>query len=91
MRSNTIRMALASLAFLFALQWSRPARADVTITGTVGEIGIVQFNSLTFRFKLADANQTKACVNPFVPGYAWFQAGGGIDGLPTGHEPRISR
>ncbi len=47
--------------------------ADVTITGTVGELGIQpqgQFSYPYIRFKMTDPNQTKTCTS--VPGYAFI-------------------
>ncbi len=73
-----MRTALALLATFAALSLSRAAFADVTITGTVGEIGIMpnlqNGNQTYIRFKLTDLNQTKTCNNqgPAVPTYAWF-------------------
>ena len=82
MRNATIRLMLTLTAFLVILQWSRPANADVTITGTVGEIGVMSALSI-IRFKLTDATQTATCTDSFqdnnnqpVAGstakYAWF-------------------
>ena len=90
MSTRTIRLAIAFTAFLLALQWSRPAAADVTISGTVGEIGVGAFYARVYnttttmiRFKLTDVNQTKTCTGgdppiPNVnvpPGYAIFKPG----------------
>ena len=78
MRNNTIRVALALMAFFVVVQWSRPALADSTITGTVGEIGMInpgifQQGQAALRFKLTDLNQTKACAYMATgAGYAWF-------------------
>jgi hypothetical protein len=82
MRIGSIRMALALATFISILQWSRPASADVTITGTVGEIGIVNYNpgngarAEVIRFKYTDLNQTKTCTGDVNfntgTGYAWF-------------------
>lgn len=75
MLNNTVRVALALMAFFVVGQWSRPALADSTITGTVGEIGMVDNNvGKNIRFKLTDLNQTKACPDLGKgTGYAWFQ------------------
>lgn len=83
MRNGTLRAALALMAFFVVVEWSRPAAADVTITGTVGEIGVlwINGNSAWFRFKLTDANQTAACVDPGHGGtkYAYFTAYDGVN------------
>jgi len=79
MRTTTIRSLLALAAFVFLIQWSKPAAADVTITGTVGEIGILPVtcigtpnqncvsNASLFRFKLTDATQTATCTDQANP------------------------
>lgn len=73
MRKSAIRVVLALTTFLFAVQWSRPALADVTISGTVGEIGVMS-DSGRIRFKFTDLAQTKTCNpgNPGLGGYAWI-------------------
>ena len=88
MSTRTIRLAIAFTAFLLALQWSRPAAADVTISGTVGEIGVGTYWARVYsqtttlvRVKLTDVNQTKTCTggdptvpnNNVPPGYAIFR------------------
>ena len=72
---KAMRMMMATAAFLFVAQWSRPAAADVTITGTVGEIGTKYFYPQSYlyqggqtpghliRFKLTDATQTATCTD----------------------------
>lgn len=67
---RTPRILLALAAFLLALQWSKPALADITITGTVAEIGTISRviacgvgNNWIIRFKLTDANQTTTCAD----------------------------
>lgn len=79
MPTTTIRLLLALTAFLLVTEWSGMARADVTISGTVGEIGI-QPNAggatcPVLRFKLTDATQTATCVeqgNGAGNKYAYF-------------------
>ena len=80
MYTRTLRPTLALIAFFVVLHASRPAAADVTISGTVAEIGLgrytAQNNGLVdnyVRFKLTDANQTKTCT------------GGGGSTLPAGY------
>lgn len=75
-----MRFGLAMIALLAIVQWSRPARADVTITGTVGEIGLVDkrasgnpIGNSFVRFKLTNLAVTQACLQ--VAGYAWFVYG----------------
>ena len=74
MSTRTIRPALALVTLLVVLHLPRPAAADVTISGTVGEIVAQKINggSSIFRFKLTDLNQTKTCTT--YAGYAWFPA-----------------
>lgn len=80
MRTRTLGTRLALTAFLFILQGAGAASADVTITGTVGEIGILPINnsaSAFIRFKMTDLTQTKTCQGgannlPLANGYAWF-------------------
>ncbi len=82
--------------FLFVASWSTRALADVTITGTVGEIGagtmILYGSSYTMvRFKLTDQNQTKLCApntntDGKLTGYAWFYAQPVNSNDPLWHE-----
>lgn len=84
MRTTTLRLLFALTTFLFVTQWSKPAMADVTITGTVGEIGVMapiavpgtNRTASPIRFKLTDPNQTKTCAQVNAPNvgaaYAWF-------------------
>lgn len=70
---RTTRILLALAAFVLSLQWSKPAFADVTITGTVGEVGAVSTRmgqqgcgnpaASIVRFKLTDVNQTATCAD----------------------------
>ena len=87
---KTMKTVLALFAFVLCLHWSRRAAADVTITGTVVEIGVgisPNGNNLqnVIRFKFSDANQTKSCsttINGTVigAGYAYFFAYNGGNG-----------
>ena len=74
MSTRTIRLTLALMALLVVLLLPRPAAADVTISGTVGEIVAQKNNAANavIRFKLTDLNQTKTCTT--YAGYAWFYA-----------------
>ena len=74
MSTRTIRPALALMTLLVVLHLPRPAAADVTISGTVGEIVAqkVSTSNWIFRFKLTDLNQTKTCTT--FAGYAFFVA-----------------
>ncbi len=71
MHQRFTRLALTAVAFLVLVAASRPAFADVTITGTVGEIGVLPpiawvFGGgaySVFRFKFTDANQTATCLD----------------------------
>ena len=70
MRSKMTQMMVA---LVLVMGWSGVASADVTITGTVGEIGIMPYTAFgnqggagtfTFiRFKLTDATQTATCAD----------------------------
>ena len=64
---RTIGRLLALASFLLAATASRPAWADTTLTGTVGEIGtypgIASVGDVV-RFKFTDLNQTAACIDP---------------------------
>ena len=81
MRSVT-RGLVAFGVFLLCASAPGSARADSTITGTVGEMGIVNGNQyqvslIFFRFKLTDVSQTKSCTGAgyssgIGPGYAYF-------------------
>ncbi len=84
---SKIRMALAMAAFCVLFGVAGSARADVTITGTVGEVsagnwqaGPNQTTQNWVRFKLTDLNQTKTCTggafSNIGSGYAIFGAGG---------------
>ena len=86
MGKSTIRVMMALAAFLVLCQWSRPARADVTITGTVGEIGLVKGSNGAcgnlvgiIRFKFTDPNQTATCLDQNGSGakyaYYWLNQG----------------
>ena len=64
MRHHALRLAFALFALALATGWSRPAWADATITGTVGEVGAGAFNgNAAVRFKFTDANQTATCTD----------------------------
>lgn len=72
-----ISKLLVLVAFFTALHWPRLAFADVTITGTVGEI-VVTYQSGLVRFKLTDLNQTATCLdnnNQGTAKYAYFGIG----------------
>src|SRR5438477_5724178 len=61
-----IRHALALAAVVLALAWARPAQAQVTITGVVGEVAAfanAPGMGAVIRFKLTDAAQTAACAD----------------------------
>ncbi len=96
MRHSRTHTTFAVIAFLFALQWTSAARADVTITGTVGEIGAIanlpNSNSM-IRFKLTDATQTQTCNGSTQAGsqnvgmgYAWFYGATGYASDSLSHE-----
>lgn len=84
---RTTRILLALAAFALSLQWSKPAFADVTITGTVGEVAAIGKATLfcgsvsIVRFKLTDQNQTTTCTDQGVAGttakYSYFVVQGG--------------
>src|SRR5438128_1643736 len=73
---DKIRTILTLTVLALGLAWSRPALADITITGTVGEIGILSTLANVIRFKLTDLNQTATCTDQFGGGttlkYAYF-------------------
>ena len=77
MGTKMIRIALALLTFVITIQWSRPAWADVTINGTVGELGVVYngFNSYFVRFKFTNVNTTAGC-----PAQGWKDGAGSLMG-----------
>src|SRR6185369_6092639 len=70
---RALRFAIALAAFAATLHLSRTAFADVTITGTVGELSISSPFQV-IRFKLTDLNQTKTCNYNGQTGYAVITA-----------------
>ena len=64
---TSIRLALALTTLVAVLCASRPALATDTLTGTVGEIGILT-DIQVIRFNFTDATQTAGCVSQ--PKYA---------------------
>ena len=90
--NGKLRAILATMAFALCIHWSSRAKADVTITGIVGEIGMVGTAPSScpvvpiIRFKFTDPNQTKTCSGVVCSssngsgsvgaGYAFFRPDG---------------
>ncbi len=70
---------IAAIVFLVVAHWSNRAVADVTIQGTVGEVGVVLNGNVFLRLKFTDLNQTKTCNGAAGAGYAWLYATSGCN------------